>query len=96
MRTMIAALLLVLVCGPQAEAHIPEECEPELSHSVRLADGKTKVGGWIVKEIDTFKDIDNIFSLMRTYMTTDTLFMEQSERIIECIKSHDDTAKSEQ
>ena len=81
----LACALAVMLATSSAAAHTPAECDHVLALTVRLAEGKARVAGWLLNELNTFRDAEEIISLMSTYLDTDTLFMETSEELIECV-----------
>ena len=91
---LLAATLLVAAPEP-SRAHISEECDHTLSLTVRLAEGKARVAGWIMDELNTFRDVEEILSLVSVYMDTDTLFMESSQDLIECLNQSADAAPAD-
>ena len=85
-----ACALAVMLATSSAAAHTPTTCDHTLALTVRLAEGKAKVAGWLLNEINTSRDTEAIISLMGTYFDTDTLFMETSEELIECLGRADE------
>lgn len=82
---VFAAILFALLAPEPGRAHTSGECDHTLSLTVRLAEGKARVAGWLLNELNTFRDPEQIISLVSTYLDTDTLFMETSQELIECL-----------
>lgn len=43
------------------------------------------MAGWLLDELNAFRDLAQIISWVSTYLDTDTLFMETSKELIECL-----------
>ena len=82
---IFAAILFALSAPEPGRAHSSGECDHTLALTVRLAEGKARVAGWLLNELNTFRDTEQIISLVSTYLDTDTLFMETSKELINCL-----------
>lgn len=85
-RFVLAAAIAASVAANPAYAHQSGECDDTLALTVRIAEGKARVADWLLKELNTFRDVERLLSLMSTYMDTDAFFMEMSEKLVECLK----------